>query len=112
MSTATSIIELIPEGHDNAIGHKLLTAKCIANGLIPNRIKDADRYMRRLLHDAKLEASIVNMQDGKGYFRPTKDDMELLLTYVRQEKARQRNVARSFRFTERLLADFQAGRMD
>lgn len=112
MSTTTSIVELIPEGHANAIGHELLTAKCIAYGLIPDRAKDADRHMRKLLHEAKLTTSIVNMQDGKGYFRPTKDDMDLLLIYVRQEKARQRNVARSFRFTERLLADFQAGRLD
>lgn len=107
-----TIVELIPEGHDNAIGHELLTAKCITHGLIPDRIKDTDRYMRKLLHDAKLQTSIVNMQDGKGYFRPTKDDMELLLTYVRQEKARLRNVARPLRYTEKLLADFQAGRMD
>lgn len=112
MNTTTSIVDLIPEGHDNAIGHELLTAKCINFGLIPGNVKDADRHMRKLLHDAKLQTSIVNLQDGKGYFKPTKDDMDLLLIYVRQEKARLRNVARPLRYTEKLLADFQAGRMD
>ena len=107
-----SIVDLIPTGHENAIGHKLLTAKCICYGLIPNDIKDSDRKMRRLLQEAKRKNAIVNLQDGKGYFKPDKDDMDLLFTYVRQEKARLRNVARSFRYTERLLADFQAGRLD
>lgn len=107
-----SIVDLIPEGHKNAISHGLLLSKCISAGLIPVNAKDADRYMRKMIHDAKLETSIVNMQDGEGYFRPTKDDMELLLIYVRQEKARLRNVARPLRYTEKLLADFQAGRMD
>ena len=110
--TEITIADLIPEGHDNAITHKLLTAKCIRHGLIPAYAKDADRQMRQLLHEAKLNTSIVNLQDGEGYFRPTKDDMELLLIYVRQEKARLRNVARPLRYTEKLLADFQAGRMD
>ena len=112
MNTTTTIVELIPEGHANAIGHELLTAKCIAYGLIPDGVRDADRYMRKLLHDAKLKASIVNMQDGKGYFRPTKDDVDLLKMYVRQEKARIKNVARPLRYTERLLADLNAGRLD
>lgn len=109
-NTVISIIDLIPFGHDNAIGHELLTVKCINYGLVPDN-SNADRATRKLLHDAKMHNAIVNIQDGSGYFRPSLKDEEIVRGYIMQEKQRIKNTARALRHTEKLYADMKAGRL-
>lgn len=57
----TNILDLIPVGHENAIRRSKL---CELTG------KD-DRAMRNLIMEQRnAGAVILNMQDGRGYFRP------------------------------------------
>ena len=107
----SDITDLIPTGHENAIGHELLTDKCIHWGLIDFRAKDPDRCMRKLLHDAKLTNVIINLQDGRGYFKPSEKDEGALAWYIAQEKNRVKNASRPLRYAERLYANMKAGRL-
>lgn len=63
-------------GKENAIKRDDLTRKCVESRLIkdsPDK-ENEDRAMRKLLKRAKLDYSITNDGDGKGYYRPTKED--------------------------------------
>lgn len=73
------IKDFIPWGHENAVKIDTLMAM---TGL-------TNREVRKAI--AESDAMILNMQDGKGYFRlspSTKADIELGKRYVAQEKSR------------------------
>lgn len=72
------ITEFIPIGHNNAIKrHDLM----MLTGL-------TDRQLRREIMEARRETVILNMQDGKGYFIPAEDEMELSKEWLLQEENR------------------------
>lgn len=76
-----NILDYIPKGRANAVTR---TALCLKTGF-------GDRQVRDLIHYARREASILNLSDGKGYFRPDLDDpveRAMLAAYVRQEESR------------------------
>ena len=76
-----NILNYIPKGRANAITRSEL---CRKTGF-------QDRQVRDLIHYARREESILNLSDGKGYFRPDlKDPVErkMLAAYVRQEESR------------------------
>lgn len=73
------ICDYIPKGRANAVTRYEL---CMKTGF-------RDRQVRDLIHYARRDGSILNLSDGKGYFRPDLDDpMErgMLAAYVRQEE--------------------------
>lgn len=75
------ICDYIPKGRANAVTRYEL---CMKTGF-------RDRQVRDLIHYARRDGSILNLSDGKGYFRPDLDDpMErgMLAAYVRQEDSR------------------------
>ena len=74
------ILEYIPYGRENAIKRKNLRD---LTGL-------SDRDMRRAIELARKETPIINMQDGRGYYRP--DNRDDLQRYVLQEQARAKNI--------------------
>ena len=74
------ILEYIPFGRDNAIKRKNLRD---LTGL-------SDRDMRRAIELARKETPIINLQDGRGYYRP--DDRDDLQRYVLQEQARAKKI--------------------
>lgn len=100
----TSVIDLIPIGSKNAISRERLLDKCELYGLAFN-----DRQMRKLIEDARVTSVILNMQDGKGYFIPDKDDKEKLRHYVNQEHDRSMTILRNLKMANNLLADMERG---
>ena len=104
-----SIIDLIPEGRENAIKRKDLVAKCLRLGLVEG--KDADRNTRRLIENARIDYTILNLSDGKGYYRPTKDDLQDLQRYIRQGESRARANFKNISMAKALYEDFKAGRL-
>lgn len=75
------ILNFIPVGSRNAVKRKFLNS---LTGL-------KDRNMRDRLHDVRMKIPIINLQNGKGYFIPDmnrKEDVVLLIRWVKQEKSR------------------------
>lgn len=71
------IIGYIPRGHENAVTRNRLEAM---TGL-------SDRVVREQIETARKNgAMIINLQDGKGYFRPS--NLEELQRQYRQNRSR------------------------
>lgn len=104
------IVCLIPFGKENAISRSDLVNECISAGLI-NDSKCADRAMRALLEKARYDFAILNNQDGKGYYRPTKADYEELRKHLAREQKRARTLFASLKTESALLEDFRVGRV-
>lgn len=77
------ILEFIPFGKENAIKRQKLRD---LTGL-------TDREMRRAIEVARKEVPIINLQDGRGYYRP--DDKDDIQRYVLQEQARATKILRN-----------------
>lgn len=80
-----NILDYIPTGRMNAITRHALA---IRTGI-------SDRQVRDLIHYARRDIPIPNMQDGRGYFIPNMNDdveRELLAAYVRQEEKRLKSI--------------------
>lgn len=106
-----TIIDLIPVGRENAISRNDLTRKCIQCGLIKNTISDPDRKMRRLLKTARMDCTILNLSDGAGYYRVTREDLQDLQRYIRQGDSRAIETFRSISQSKKLYEDFKAERI-
>ena len=105
-----TIADLVPVGRENAISRKMLVALCVEKGLVSDSIKDKDRAMRNLLKDARKEYVIINLSDGRGYYRPTYKEMTDLNRYIRQEKKRKKKGPEDKK-AEALLEDYRKGRL-
>lgn len=70
-----NIIDFIPQGHENAVKYDWL---CKATGL-------SRREVRLLISNARKDHIILNMQDGKGFFRPSENEEQLITKFYRQE---------------------------
>lgn len=108
-----TIIDLIPVGRENAISRNDLTKQCIKYGLIEDTISDADRKMRRLLKIARRDCTILNLSDGVGYYRLTREELQEL-QYVKrfsnQEDSRAKSTFINHTYANKMYADFIAGR--
>ena len=104
------IVCLIPFGKENAISRQDLVGRCLVAGLIEEG-NSADRAMRRLLAKARFDYAILNDQDGKGYYRPTKDDYDELRKHLAREQKRARTMFASLKVESALLEDFRTGRI-
>ncbi|MBQ0074516.1 MAG: hypothetical protein KBT34_10005 [Prevotella sp.] len=100
-----TIVDLIPEGRENAISREMLLAKCIELDICYN-----DRAMRQLIEREKKEFVIL-AREGGGYYRPTHDDMLDLNRYIRQETHRAISVFRNIKRAKALYEDFRRGIM-
>ena len=101
-----NITEIIPMGKANAIKREELLYRCKMLGLATN-----DRGMRKLIEDARKENCILNMQNGAGYFRPTKDDLPELRHYVAQERDRSLTILSNLKMARNLLEDMECNRV-
>lgn len=110
---AITIIDLIPTGRDNAISRDYLVTLCVQNGLVDENKspKSKDRAMRRLLERARLDYTILNLSDGEGYYRPSKDDLQDLQKYIRQEESRAKATFRNISNAKALYEDYMHGRI-
>ena len=86
MDKMFDIANLIPYGAENAIDrYDLLRNVREILGDI------SDREMRRMLEVSRQNGNIIiNFQNGKGYFRPDKE--EEIERYIRQEEARAKTI--------------------
>lgn len=100
----------IPKGQENARPLADMVKIFDGYGWLPNH--DKERKTRDLISRARMEYVICNLQDGKGYFRPTKDDFEALRKYTNQERNRAKEVGRRARLGEALLMDFYKERCE
>ena len=92
------ILDYIPTGSKNAITRKRLSQ---ITGI-------SDRAIRDLIHYARRDIPILNMQDGKGYFIPDMDNEEevlLLEAYVKQENARLKSIGWSLLSARKALKE-------
>jgi hypothetical protein len=103
---AITIADLIPFGRDNAITRKMLVAKCISCGLVDENLVDPDREMRRLIEKARVDYTILNLSDGNGYYRPSKDELNDLQKYIRQERNRAISAFKNIRVAQKLYEDY------
>lgn len=101
-----NITSLIPMGKRNAIKREELLYRCKMYGLATN-----DRAMRKLIEDARKESCILNLQNGSGYFRPTKDDLPELRHYIAQEKDRSMAILHNLKMARNVLEDMEVGRI-
>ena len=87
------IVAFIPFGKKNAISRHALAER---TGL-------SDRNMRNLINQARKRAVIINVQDGNGYFRPTKEDVDEVVKFKQQEESRAKKVFASLIPVRRFL---------
>ena len=105
------IADLIPVGRENAISRKLLTQMCLSCGLIDTNLKDSDRNMRSLVSKAREEHIILNLQNGNGYYKPSKEDLFDLQRYIAQEEKRAKATFKNLSMAKRLYEDYKHGRI-
>lgn len=77
-----NILDYIPTGHKNAVPRRWLQTTTHMS----------DRMVRRLIaevnkNDCDAEL-IINLQDGKGYFRPAEDEKNLVRNWMAIESSR------------------------
>lgn len=108
-----TIIDLIPVGRENAISRNDLTNKCIEFGLIEKftSLNSADRTMRKLVSKARVDYTILNLSNGNGYYRVSKDDLQDLQRYIKQEDSRAKASFKNTTMAKKLYEDYKAERM-
>ncbi len=107
-----SIIDLIPVGRNNAISRDDLIQKCVSAGLVDQNTIYKDRAMRRLLEKARIDCTILNISDGRGYYRVSREDLQDLQRYIRQEDNRAKAAFRNHTLAKKLYEDYRAGRIN
>lgn len=80
-----NLLDLIPYGHENAITREELKR---LTGF-------SDRVMRAKLTALREETPILNMQDGRGYFRPLESEYALVKLWLGQTRSRAKECAQS-----------------
>jgi len=80
-----NLLDLIPYGHENAITREKL--KRLTH--LP------DRVMRAKIQDLRCRHAILNMQDGRGYFRPLESEYALVKLWLGQTRSRARECTES-----------------
>lgn len=86
----------IPTGSENAVTRKQLEIQTDLN----------DRTIRDLIHYARRDIPILNMQDGNGYFIPDmnkEEDRMHLKRYVQQEENRLKSIGWSLKAARKTL---------
>jgi len=94
-----NIVYFIPEGRENAIPRAELRQRTGLN----------DREMREMIERARRNGYIIlNMQDGRGYFRPTPDEIIEIEKQYKQNDRRAKSILVQQKHLRRTLK--QAGR--
>lgn len=84
---------LIPIGHENAITVRELSKAAE----IPQR------EVREVVAELRKDIVILNLQDGKGYFKPLPDEMHLVKKWVAQEESRLKHIGSSLKAGRRAI---------
>lgn len=93
-----NILDCIPIGHKNAIDRDVLN----------DLMHMGERQVRRLIKDVNDSEDdsllIINLQDGKGYFRPAPDENNLVKIWRAQERSRGSGVLGNVDAADRYLS--------
>lgn len=65
------------------------------------------RTARRSIEEARKEHAILNMQDGRGYFIPTEDEIPLVKEWLNQQRKRVRSINNSCAGAEKWLGQHE-----
>lgn len=87
------VIDYIPQGRENAVSRQYLKDM---TGM-------TDRQMRRALKDNG--EVVLNFQDGRGYFRPSPDEDNLVRAWIRQELSRVHSQWEEIKKAQKYLAE-------
>ena len=85
------IEDYIPYGHENGVTRKQLAR------LFEGQGKDPDRMARDAIQEARGRTAVLNLGDGKGYFRPLPEEKDLVLKWKRGQISRANEVKKSTR---------------
>lgn len=85
------IEDYIPFGHENGVTRKQLAK------LFEGQGKDPDRMAREAIQEARGRTAVLNLGDGKGYFRPLPEEKDLVLRWKRGQISRANEVKKSTR---------------
>lgn len=88
-----SCVNYIPEGHDNAVSRQYLR----------DMTGNTDRTNRRELKES--DELVLNLQDGKGYFKPAPEEDRLVRAFIRQEESRIREIRKTVIKAKRYLSE-------
>lgn len=96
MENLLHIEDLIPFGRNNAVKRADLV----------NILGMSDRVVRKMIEEARQSGIvIINMQDGRGYYRPEgKEDLE---GYIRQEEGRAKSIHRNLKAAKKALREIE-----
>lgn len=86
-----SCVEYIPEGHENAVSRQYLR----------DMTGNTDRSNRREIKES--DELVLNLQDGKGYFKPAPDEDRFVRAFIRQEESRIREIRKTVKKAKRYL---------
>lgn len=89
--TPEDVVKLIPVGRENAVTKAYITA---VTGL-------PERTVRKMIEEADSLPPVINLSDGKGYFRPSKNDAECVKRFYRQERSRANSIIKR---TDKIMA--------
>lgn len=85
------IEDYIPYGHENGVSRKQLARIFEGQG------KDPDRMAKEAIQEARGRTAVLNLGDGKGYFRPLPEEKDLVLKCKRGQISRANEVKKSTR---------------
>lgn len=85
------IEDYIPYGHETGVTRKQLAR------LFEGQGKDPDRMAREAIQEARGRTAVLNLGDGKGYFRPLPEEKDLVLKWKRGQISRANEVKKSTR---------------
>ena len=91
-----NILSLIPQGKKNAISRTELRYRAQLN----------DRVMRELIEQERRKGAIIlNLQDGRGYYRPAPDDLDDIMRQYRQNDRRAKSILVQQKYLRRTLKE-------
>ena len=67
--------------------------------------------MRKLVEKARIDFTILNISDGNGYFRVSREDLQDLQRYIRQEDNRAKAAFKNHALAKKLYEDYKVGRI-
>lgn len=96
-----NILDYIPTGRENDISRKDLNNLMSMKGYCERKVRDMISEINQNDNPNEL---IINLQDGKGYFRPAANEDSLVRIWLMQNKSRTGNCGKNVDAANRYLS--------
>ena len=93
------ILKYIPFGEKNAVSR---TSLVIRTGL-------PDRVIRSEIQKARERSVILNAQNGRGYFRPLREEGDKVRRWIAQERSRAESIFETVQSAEVRMCEYRQG---